>query len=112
MFVIVEPSEAMLTRYSRYSKFIPRISYVRYTSSFKHEELQDNLYKNIKTKVSLPSPPVYASIEQERKAKIDILVAAFRLFGQYGYDEGVAGHISLRDPMHKNTFWVSAKSSC
>jgi len=70
--------------------------------------MQEKLYKNMQTKIALPTPPVYASIEEERRAKIDILVASFRLFGKYGYDEGVAGHISLRDPLHKHTFWVNA----
>lgn len=27
------------------------------------------------------------------------LAAAFRIFGKYGFDEGVAGHITLRDPV-------------
>jgi ribulose-5-phosphate 4-epimerase/fuculose-1-phosphate aldolase len=99
----------MFTRYSRHLK-LNSLSYrIRNASSSKNEEsLQEKLYKNMKTKVSLPSPPAYASIEEERRAKIDILVAAFRLFGKYGFDEGVAGHISLRDPQHTNTFWVNA----
>lgn len=35
------------------------------------------------------------------------LAAAFRIFGKYGYDEGVAGHITLRDPVQPDTFWVN-----
>ncbi|KAF2036642.1 class II aldolase/adducin domain-containing protein [Setomelanomma holmii] len=35
------------------------------------------------------------------------LAAAFRIFGKYGYDEGVAGHITLRDPVDPTTFWVN-----
>ncbi|AXQ99528.1 colicin V production protein [Pseudoalteromonas piscicida] len=34
-------------------------------------------------------------IRADRKAK---LAGAFRLFGKYGFDEGVAGHITVRDP--------------
>ena len=33
--------------------------------------------------------------------------AAFRIFGKYGFDEGVAGHITLRDPVDPATFWVN-----
>ncbi|KAL5385231.1 hypothetical protein PMIN02_008959 [Paraphaeosphaeria minitans] len=35
------------------------------------------------------------------------LAAAFRLFGKFGFDEGVAGHITLRDPVDPTTFWVN-----
>lgn len=27
--------------------------------------------------------------------------------GRYGFDEGVAGHITLRDPVDPSTFWVN-----
>jgi ribulose-5-phosphate 4-epimerase/fuculose-1-phosphate aldolase len=35
------------------------------------------------------------------------LAAAFRLFARYGYDEGVAGHITARDPEMPHHFWVN-----
>ncbi|KAJ5108464.1 Decarboxylase NovR [Penicillium angulare] len=35
------------------------------------------------------------------------LAAAFRIFGKFGYDEGVAGHITIRDPVDPQTFWVN-----
>jgi ribulose-5-phosphate 4-epimerase/fuculose-1-phosphate aldolase len=35
------------------------------------------------------------------------LAAAFRLFGRFGFDEGVAGHITARDPEHPDRFWVN-----
>jgi ribulose-5-phosphate 4-epimerase/fuculose-1-phosphate aldolase len=43
-------------------------------------------------------------IRQERKRK---LTAAFRLFGKFGFDEGVAGHITVRDPLLEDHFWVN-----
>lgn len=43
--------------------------------------------------------------QQHRKAR---LVAAFRIFGAFGFDEGVAGHITVRDPIQPDTFWVNA----
>ena len=33
--------------------------------------------------------------------------AAFRLFARFGYDEGVAGHITARDPGNPDRFWVN-----
>ena len=35
------------------------------------------------------------------------LAAGFRLFARYGFDEGVAGHITVRDPEDPHTFWVN-----
>ena len=35
------------------------------------------------------------------------LAAAFRLFGQFGFGEGIAGHITARDPEHADRFWVN-----
>lgn len=30
-----------------------------------------------------------------------------RLFGKYGFGEGISGHISVRDPEHPDQFWVN-----
>src|SRR4051812_26272849 len=35
------------------------------------------------------------------------LAAAFRVFGRFGFDEGVAGHITARDPERADHFWVN-----
>jgi len=43
-------------------------------------------------------------VREERKRK---LTAAFRLFGKFGYDEGIAGHITVRDPEFEDHFWVN-----
>src|ERR1700687_1297694 len=47
------------------------------------------------------------TIEQERLHRKQNLAAAFRLFSKCGFDEGVAGHITARDPEHSNRFWVN-----
>ena len=51
--------------------------------------------------------PVSDSIEAERLHRKRQLVAAFRLFGKFGFDEGVAGHITVRDPEKTDHFWVN-----
>ena len=56
---------------------------------------------------TLPQPPVFATIEQERVHRKQRLAAGFRLFSKFGFDEGVAGHITARDPEHTDTFWVN-----
>jgi ribulose-5-phosphate 4-epimerase/fuculose-1-phosphate aldolase len=49
----------------------------------------------------------HASVEDERRHVKERLAAAFRLFGRFGFGEGVAGHITARDPEHANRFWVN-----
>src|ERR1700716_2782368 len=47
------------------------------------------------------------TIEQERLHRKQNLAAAFRLFSRFGFDEGVAGHITARDPELLDHFWVN-----
>ena len=47
------------------------------------------------------------SVEEVRKERKIKLAAALRLFGKFGFDEGVAGHITVRDPEHTDHFWVN-----
>ena len=48
-----------------------------------------------------------AEITHERQHRKERLAAAFRLFGRFGFDEGVAGHITARDPERLDHFWVN-----
>eukprot|EP01035_Chromulina_nebulosa_P022389 gene22389-28986_t len=57
--------------------------------------------------VGLPSIPVFTDKVQEREFNKRRLVAGYRLFSKYGYDEGAAGHITYRDPIETDTFWVN-----
>ena len=47
------------------------------------------------------------SVTEERAHRKLQLAAAFRLFSRFGFDEGVAGHITARDPADPETFWVN-----
>lgn len=60
----------------------------------------------VKLKLSY-KPPVFSSAEEERQHLKQKLAAAFRLFSKFGFDEGVAGHITARDPELKDHFWVN-----
>lgn len=51
--------------------------------------------------------PKFATAAEERTHRKQRLTAAFRLFGKLGYDEGVAGHITVRDPEKTDHFWVN-----
>ena len=55
----------------------------------------------------LALPPQFDSVEDERLHRKQRLAAAFRLFSRFGFDEGVAGHITARDPERPDHFWVN-----
>ena len=57
--------------------------------------------------LEFPSVATFDSFEEERTARKVKLAAAFRLFARFGYDEGVAGHITARDPEFLDHFWVN-----
>jgi hypothetical protein len=46
--------------------------------------------------LKFPQPPKFDDPYKERAYLKGRLAAAFRIFGKYGFDEGVAGHITLR----------------
>jgi ribulose-5-phosphate 4-epimerase/fuculose-1-phosphate aldolase len=52
-------------------------------------------------------PPTFTGVQEERLHRKQRLAAAFRLFSKLGFDEGVAGHITARDPEFTDTFWVN-----
>ena len=52
-------------------------------------------------------PQAYETVQQERADRKARLAAAFRMFSRAGLDEGVAGHITVRDPGDPETFWVN-----
>ena len=55
----------------------------------------------------LPLPPTFDTVEEERAHRKAKLAGAFRMFSKAGLDEGVAGHITVRDPGEPDTFWVN-----
>jgi len=46
-------------------------------------------------------------VEEERRHRKERLAAAFRLFSKFGFDQGVAGHITARDPELTDHYWVN-----
>src|SRR5271170_2756636 len=57
--------------------------------------------------LSIPRLPTFANAAEERLHRKRMLAAAFRLFSRFGFDEGVAGHITARDPERLDHFWVN-----
>ncbi len=69
------------------------------TSRSVYEPEQQNLY--------FPKPPVFKTFAEERLHRKQRLAAACRVFARYGYEYGFAGHITVRDPEHKDLFWTN-----
>jgi ribulose-5-phosphate 4-epimerase/fuculose-1-phosphate aldolase len=57
--------------------------------------------------VTWAEPPSFTSLAEERRHRKQRLAAGFRLFARFGFNEGVAGHITARDPERTNHFWVN-----
>jgi len=55
----------------------------------------------------MPLPETFATVEEERMHRKVQLAAAFRMFSRAGLDEGVAGHVTARDPEFPDSYWVN-----
>ena len=55
----------------------------------------------------LPQPPVFSTLAEERQYHQRAPRSRLQLFAKFRFDEGVAGHITARDPEFADTFWVN-----
>ncbi|CAG9983152.1 unnamed protein product [Clonostachys byssicola] len=51
--------------------------------------------------------PEFTDPYEERKWALERMAGAFRVIARKGYLEGTAGHISVRDPVDPDTFWIN-----
>lgn len=51
--------------------------------------------------------PTFTNKKEERKWAKEHMAGAFRVFSRKGFTEGGAGHISIRDPVDPDTFWIN-----
>ena len=65
----------------------------------------NNVVMNLDDNMRLGEPE--GSFEERRLHRKQRLAAAYRLFGKFGFDEGVAGHITARDPERTDHFWLN-----
>jgi ribulose-5-phosphate 4-epimerase/fuculose-1-phosphate aldolase len=55
----------------------------------------------------LAGPPTFETVAEERAHRKAKLAGALRIFGRFGFGEGVAGHVTVRDPEYPDHFWVN-----
>ncbi|KAG0702622.1 class II aldolase/adducin domain-containing protein [Suillus ampliporus] len=54
-----------------------------------------------------PTPPTFSDAFEHRAFLKFRLAQAYRIFAKYGYDSGTAGHITVRDPVRPDCYWVN-----
>jgi ribulose-5-phosphate 4-epimerase/fuculose-1-phosphate aldolase len=52
-------------------------------------------------------PPAHTDVADERRHRKERLAGALRIFGRLGYEDGVSGHITARDPEFDDCYWVN-----
>ncbi|KAI8652192.1 Aldolase-II domain-containing protein [Fusarium keratoplasticum] len=57
--------------------------------------------------MTLAGIPKFPSYHEERTHILEHMASAFRIFARKGFAEGMAGHISVRDPENPHTFWTN-----
>jgi len=58
----------------------------------------------MKTSLGMPRPKTFEDPLEEREYLKKKLAIAFRIFAKFGFDEGVAGHITLRVSSSSSSF--------
>lgn len=61
----------------------------------------------VRSRIPLAGPPVFTDVAEERLYRKQRLAGALRIFAKLGYDEGTAGHVTVRDPERTDHFWVN-----
>lgn len=51
--------------------------------------------------------PEFSTFDEERQHNKQKLAGAFRIFARFGFTEGIAGHVTYRDPEFTDHMWVN-----
>jgi ribulose-5-phosphate 4-epimerase/fuculose-1-phosphate aldolase len=57
---------------------------------------------------NIPAPPTFPTLEEERAHRKERVAAGYRVLARFGLDEGIAGHITARDPERPDHFWTAS----
>jgi hypothetical protein len=56
---------------------------------------------------AFPGLPQIDDPYKKRQWQLEHMAGAFRVFARKGFTEGTSGHISVRDPVDPETFWIN-----
>lgn len=71
-----------------------------------HEQPKKTPLQLICQGTPLPGISKFPSFESHRQHIKEKMALGFRVFARKGYLDGMAGHISVRDPENPHTFWT------
>lgn len=57
--------------------------------------------------IPYPGIPKIEDPYEKRQWQLEHLAGAFRVFARKGFTEGAAGHITVRDTVDPDTFWIN-----
>ncbi|CAH0021250.1 unnamed protein product [Clonostachys rhizophaga] len=69
-----------------------------------HASLSAKKSGEVKRLHHIPRPE---ALEDQRRWQLEQMAGAFRIFSKLGFADGSSGHISLRDPIRPETFWIN-----
>jgi ribulose-5-phosphate 4-epimerase/fuculose-1-phosphate aldolase len=72
-----------------------------------HTKEEKSALQAISQGLVLPGIPSFPTYETHRRHMLEHMAGAFRVFARKGYTEGMAGHISVRDPENPHSFWTN-----
>ncbi|KAI9737949.1 MAG: hypothetical protein M1834_009319 [Cirrosporium novae-zelandiae] len=78
----------------------------------KNAHAKEDVYTSGNPDLAFPSetptgPPQFSDPYEQRAYLKHRLALAFRVFAKFDFCDGVAGHITLRDPVDPTSFWVN-----
>jgi len=82
----------------------PRVEFIGKT---KHVQPSTLLQAMSHGDIAVEGIPDFDTYAAKRRWTLEHLAGAFRVFGREGYAEGIAGHISVRDPEFSDRFWIN-----
>ena len=83
----------------------------RSDNSAQHQPAGKTPLQLISQGTCLPGIPRHPTFAAHRQWLLEQMALAFRVFARKGYTDGMAGHISVRDPENPHTFWTVSKPS-
>lgn len=105
---LITPSKHLTTKIL--PKFEPRISQsASFATSAEApaEPVNENFAAVATGGIPYPGIPKIEDPYKKRQWQLEHMAGAFRVFARLGFTEGAAGHISVRDPVDRNTFWIN-----
>lgn len=71
------------------------------------EDLASSPFQHLAVGTTRPQLPQFKDPKEHQRHVKEHLAAAFRILAMKGFDEGIAGHLSVRDAVDPETFWVN-----